>query len=88
EEELIGFYLEISKKMRDRGIRVLTEFESIKIGKQLKKADKLGISICLIIGSEEYKNNSCRIKMLKTGEQIDISIDNLNDELQKRLKLN
>ncbi|MEM7595269.1 MAG: histidine--tRNA ligase, partial [Cyanobacteria bacterium P01_A01_bin.83] len=47
EEELIGFYLEISKKMRDRGIRVLTEFESIKIGKQLKKADKLGISICL-----------------------------------------
>ncbi|MEM8720181.1 MAG: histidine--tRNA ligase [Cyanobacteria bacterium P01_G01_bin.39] len=88
EEELIGFYLEISKKMRDQGIRVLTEFKSIKIGKQLKKADKLGISICLIIGSEEYKNNSCRIKMLKTGEQIDTSIDNLNDELQKRLKLN
>ncbi len=85
QQELIGTYLEVSKKMRDGGINVLTEFDDIKLGKQLKKANKLGIPICLIIGAEEYKTKSCKMKILKTGEQLDISIDNLVDEVHKKL---
>lgn len=85
QEELIGVYLEVSRQLRDAGFNVLTEFDQRKFGKQLKRADKLGIPICLIIGSEEYKTRSCRIKVLKTGEQVDISLDNLVDEVTKRL---
>jgi histidyl-tRNA synthetase len=85
QKELIGTYLEVSRELRDAGFNVLTEFEEKKFSKQLQRADRLGIPICLIIGSEEYKTGSCKIKLLKTGTQVEVPLQNLVIELRKKL---
>nr|YP_009546629.1 histidine-tRNA synthetase [Gelidium kathyanniae]AYO27977.1 histidine-tRNA synthetase [Gelidium kathyanniae] len=51
--------------------------------KQLKKASKLGTSICLLIGDDEVNNNSITIKYLKEHKQKIISLNELIQELQK-----
>jgi histidyl-tRNA synthetase len=86
DNELMNIYLEISKKLRDAGFKILTEFSHSKFAKQLKKADRLGIPLCLIIGSDEYQTKTCKIKILKTGEQIDLSLDNIVLEVEKILR--
>ncbi len=85
QNELMNVYLEISQELRDAGLNVLTEFDAKKFGKQLKRADKLGIPICLILGSDEYKTKTCKIKILKTGEQVDVPLENLVVEVKRKL---
>lgn len=85
QNELINVYLEISKELRDAGLNVITEFDDKKFGKQLKRADKLGVPICLIIGSDEYKTKTCQIKILKTGEQVDVPFKDIVVEVKRKL---
>jgi histidyl-tRNA synthetase len=85
QNELMNVYLEISQELRDAGLNVLTEFDAKKFAKQLKRADKLGIPICLILGSDEYKTKTCKIKILKTGEQVDVPLENLVVEVKRKL---
>ena len=85
DRDLIDTYLEISQNLRQAGIKVVTRFEKQKIGKQIQQADRLGIPLCLLIGKEEYTQNQCRIKILNTGEQLDISLENLVEEVRKIL---
>jgi histidyl-tRNA synthetase len=72
--------------LRKSGINVLTGFETRSLGKQLQYADKLGILLCVIIGSDEYTTGMCSIKTLETGEQVSVLLDDLTEEVMKRLE--
>jgi histidyl-tRNA synthetase len=87
QSDLIDIYLEISQKLRQSGLNIWTELGNRKLGKQLQQADKLGIPLCVIIGDDEFKNKKCIVKILKTGEQIKISLENLSQEIQNQLSL-
>lgn len=61
---------EAAKKLRELGKNVAAWVESgVKLDKQLKWADKKGISYCIILGEEELGNGNITIKELKTGDQ-------------------
>ncbi|MEO0373882.1 MAG: HisS family protein, partial [Cyanobacteria bacterium P01_A01_bin.17] len=86
QQELMPVYFEISQRLRQSGIKVLTGFEKKGIGKQLDRADKLGIPLCIIIGSNEHEAQICRVKVMETGEQLDIPLSDLVPQIRQLLE--
>ena len=61
------------------GLKILTHCGTGNFKKQLKKADKCGASLCLILGDDELIEQKVTIKFLREQrEQIQISIDDLS----------
>ncbi len=85
QQDLMPVYFGISQQLRQAGIKVLTGFEKKGIGKQLDRADKLGIPLCIIIGSNEHEAQICRVKVMETGEQLDIPIPDLVPQISQML---
>jgi histidyl-tRNA synthetase len=85
DRTLMSSYLQISQQLRQAGIATITNFESTKLGDQLKKAEKLGISIAIIQGVTEQAAGRCQVKVLATREQLDVSVPDLTSTIQKIL---
>ncbi len=82
--DLMPIYLQVSQKLRQAGLKVVTSFDKRNLGKQLQLADKQGIRFCVIIGSEEATTQKSSLKDLHTREQVEITWDNLAEEINKR----
>ncbi|MEH1786813.1 MAG: histidine--tRNA ligase [Nostoc sp.] len=85
QEDLMPTYLKVSQRLRQAGINVITNFDKRPLGKQFQLADKQGIQFCVIIGSEEAAAQKSSLKDLKTGEQVEVLLENLAEEIKKRL---
>jgi histidyl-tRNA synthetase len=85
QSDLMNIYLKIAQDLRNAGINVISEFANRAVGKQLNRANKLGVPICILIGSNEYQSGNCRLKNLVTGEQIDLPLDKLIDGVREQL---
>jgi histidyl-tRNA synthetase len=77
DQQLMPSYLNLAQQLRQAGIATVNNFETSKMGDQLKKAEKLGIEIAIIQGSIEQAENRCQIKTLATRQQQDVSIAEL-----------
>jgi histidyl-tRNA synthetase len=70
------------------GLKILTHCGTGNFKKQLKKADKSGASLCLILGDDELIEQKVTIKFLREKrEQIQISIDDLSAWLNDYLEV-
>ncbi|MEY3333393.1 MAG: hypothetical protein RLZZ176_1693 [Cyanobacteriota bacterium] len=87
QEDLIPVYLKVSQQLRQGGINVITNFEKKQLGKQFQAADKLGIRFCVIIGADEAAAQKSSLKDLKSGEQIEVALADLGEEVKRRLNL-
>ncbi|MBC8048162.1 MAG: histidine--tRNA ligase [Fimbriimonadaceae bacterium] len=58
----------------------------VKIGKKFKYADDKNIPFAIVIGSDELKNNLVSIKNMKSGEQKQLTIEELITELNNDIK--
>ncbi|MEH2050783.1 histidine--tRNA ligase [Nostoc sp.] len=85
QEDLMPTYLKVSQRLRQAGINAITNFDKRPLGKQFQLADKQGIQFCVIIGSEEAAAQKSSLKDLKTGEQVEVLLENLAEEVKKRL---
>ncbi len=85
QEDLMPTYLKVSQHLRQAGINVITNFDKRPLGKQFQLADKQGIQFCVIIGSEEAAAQKSSLKDLKTGEQVEVLLVDLAEEVKKRL---
>ncbi|OUL32005.1 histidine--tRNA ligase [Nostoc sp. T09] len=85
QEDLMPTYLKVSQNLRQAGINVITNFDKRPLGKQFQLADKQGIQFCVIIGSEEAAAQKSSLKDLKTGEQVEVGLANLAEEVKRRL---
>ncbi|MEH1872302.1 histidine--tRNA ligase [Nostoc sp.] len=85
QEDLMPTYLKVSQHLRQAGINVITNFDKRPLGKQFQLADKQGIQFCVIIGSEEAAAQKSCLKDLKTGEQVEVLLVNLAEEVKRRL---
>lgn len=85
QEDLMPLYLKVSQKLRQAGINVITSFDKRALGKQFQLADKQGIQFCVIIGSEEAAAQKSSLKDLKTGEQVEVALEDLAEEVKRRL---
>ncbi|MER3493210.1 MAG: histidine--tRNA ligase [Mastigocladus sp. ERB_26_2] len=86
QEELMPLYLQVSQDLRKAGINVITSFDKRGLGKQFQLADKQGIQFCVIIGADEAAAQKSSLKDLKTGEQVEVSLANLAEEVKQRLQ--
>jgi histidyl-tRNA synthetase len=61
--------LEFSVELRKAGFKVACYPEVVKLPKQFKYADRMGISTVIVIGPDEVANDQVTIKDLSTGKQ-------------------
>ncbi|MDZ8138580.1 MAG: histidine--tRNA ligase [Nostoc sp. DedQUE04] len=85
QEDLMPTYLKVSQRLRQAGINAITNFDKRPLGKQFQLAEKQGIQFCVIIGSEEAAAQKSSLKDLKTGEQVEVLLENLAEEVKRRL---
>jgi histidyl-tRNA synthetase len=62
--------LALCQQLRQAGVSVEMDLSGSAFGKQLKRADRSGAALCLILGEEEAQNQTVHLKWLTTGEQI------------------
>ncbi|GAX34135.1 histidine--tRNA ligase [Nodularia sp. NIES-3585] len=85
QADLMPLYLNVSQNLRRAGLNVVTNFDKRPLGKQFQLADKQGIQFCVIIGSEEAAAKKSSVKDLKSGEQIEVKLEDLAREIKNRL---
>ena len=82
--------LEIAQRLRQVGLAVEIDLSGSAFGKQLKRADRSGAALSLIIGEEEALNHTVQLKWLTSGEQTTLSQSELFDQaalLQEKIML-
>lgn len=64
-------YLKFATELRSKGIGVELYPEAKKLGQQLKYADKRGYRYAVIIGEDEFQQQKCQVKDLRTGKSVE-----------------
>lgn len=62
--------LTLCRQLRQANISVEMDLSGSAFGKQLKRADRSGAVLCLILGEEEAQNQTVHLKWLTSGEQV------------------
>ena len=63
--------------LRRQGIIVETDYMDRSVKAQMKYANKLGAKRTVIIGSQELLDNRARVKNMETGEEAEVSLDQI-----------
>jgi histidyl-tRNA synthetase len=74
--------LALAARLRQAGINVEQIMEPDRLGKQVRYADRKGVSYVVILGPDELSANQVVLKNLESGEQQAFS----EEELIRRLK--
>ena len=72
---------QLAQELRARGIAVEVSFRKANPGNQLKRADALGAKYALVLGELELSTDQAKLKELKTGAQVDVSLKGLVEKL-------
>ena len=71
--------IRIATKLRNQGIKTEIYLNNKKLKAKFKYADKLEIPYVIVIGEDEIQNNVVKIKDMKTGEEKEIPMDDLDN---------
>jgi histidyl-tRNA synthetase len=85
-EEEIRYALKISDRLRNMGVGAEIYPEAARLKKQVSYADSKKIPYVIIAGEDEIKSNTLTFKIMSTGAQERISLDNLAAFIQGRIK--
>jgi len=82
--ETITHASRIVRDLRETGLRIdQSIMDNRGIGSQLKTADRRGIPLAIIPGTEELDRNEVSLKNLRSGEQIQVAIPSLADTIRE-----
>lgn len=70
--------ISLATKMRNNGIKTEIYLNNKKLKAKFKYADKLEIPYVIIIGDDEISKNTFKLKDMKTGEEKEIGINDIN----------
>ncbi|MGH7768278.1 MAG: histidine--tRNA ligase [Candidatus Binatia bacterium] len=73
-------------RLRRRGISVEMEGEKKSLKSQMRRADKLRAQYVLIVGDDELGKGIGQLRNMDTKEQIELKLDDLEDELKKKVE--
>ncbi len=79
---------ELCNNLRINGFKVQTDICGKGLKPQMKFANKIGASFTLVLGDNELEIGKANLKNMQTGEQTEISLNNLSDELLNALNKN
>ena len=86
-EESMDQAFSLVEDIRKLGYSVEMPFVPGKIGAMFKKAERRHASFALIIGKDELDKGVVQLKNLKTHEQIEASIETLDETLDEQFAL-
>lgn len=69
--------IEIVNRLRQEGIYTQVYVEDTKVSKKFNYSDKLNIPYTIVVGSDEIKNNTYSFRNMTTGEQNNMSIEEI-----------
>ena len=70
--------INLATKLRNNGIKTEIYLNNKKLKAKFKYADKLEIPYVIVIGEDEIAQNIFKLKDMKTGEEKDISMDDID----------
>ncbi|MDR0428143.1 MAG: histidine--tRNA ligase [Dysgonamonadaceae bacterium] len=76
-EKEVDFILPLLSQLRDAGVNTEIFPEAVKVKKQMSYADSNKIPYVAIVGENEMRDNSIQLKNMETGEQKNMSKDEL-----------
>ncbi len=82
---LLPDYLAIAGELRAAGINTEIHLEPAKIARQMKYADKAGIRLALLMGSDEKEAGTVTVKDMRTGAQDSVARADLAAAVRARL---
>lgn len=96
ESELDVFIISLGEKSKEESVKILQQLRKAGIisdkdyldrsmKAQFKYANKRKCRYCLIVGDDEIEKGICSFKNMETGEQIEININNVANEIMKYL---
>ncbi len=68
------YALEVAQKLRQKDQHVAVDFSYKKIGDQISNANKKGVKKIIVIGDEEVKTGTVKLKDLETGSITDLTL--------------
>jgi len=82
EDSLFEETAKVTQFLRGNGINTEMQLSSIKLGKQLKYANKKSIPWVIIIGEDELKGNKVLLKDMQSSEQNTIELEKVIDKVK------
>ena len=73
--EDLEYATKVANELRQNGINTQMYLENKKIKAKFKYADKLQVPYTIVLGEDEEKNNTVTLKDMQTGEQQQISLE-------------
>ncbi|MFP5512567.1 MAG: His/Gly/Thr/Pro-type tRNA ligase C-terminal domain-containing protein, partial [Alphaproteobacteria bacterium] len=70
-------YFCMASELRAAGINTEIQLDGGKIAKQMKYADRAGIPVVLLMGSDEKARGTATLKHLVKGEQVEVPLAEL-----------
>ena len=70
--------INLATKLRNNGVKTEIYLNNKKLKAKFKYADKLEIPYVIVIGEDEISKNIFKLKDMKTGEEKEISIDDID----------
>lgn len=70
---------QLVQRLRGEGVVVETDYMDRSVKAQMKYANKIGARNTVIIGADELASNKASIKNMESGEQTEISLDQIAD---------
>ncbi len=74
--------IKLLANLRKNGIAADTDYENKSLKGAMRRANDLGAKFTLIIGDNELKNNVVTLKDMASGEQKEVSFENITGELK------
>ncbi|WP_130806784.1 histidine--tRNA ligase [Senegalia massiliensis] len=78
--------MKIVKDLRTLGISSDLDHLDRSVKAQFKYSNKLNSTYTIVIGDNEIENKSIKIKNMKTGDQEDLSLENVVESIEERLR--
>lgn len=72
-------------KLRRHGLQVDKDYQDRSIRAQFRAADRLNAKYVVVLGEEELNNNIVNVKTMETGEEQEVSIDQLHAVMKENL---
>ncbi|WP_408954818.1 histidine--tRNA ligase [Natroniella sp. ANB-PHB2] len=72
--------------LRQAGLKVEMDYLGRSVKGQMKCADRNNANYSIILGGDELNKGVATIRNMKSGEQVEIKLDNLVQEMKKRIE--
>lgn len=71
--------LKFANQLRDSGYNVEVEMTGKKIGKSFEYADRENIPYVIVLGENEVESRTCKVKDMRTKEEIPLNLDDIDN---------